>query len=73
MKIETESPLQPLIDLALKKRGVKSAVQRRVIELGGVATNAQIFDWLNPDESYRRLPRGDTLKLLLKIQTEMVK
>ncbi len=74
MKTSTPTtPLLPLIELAKSQRGMKSKVLVRVIEKGGTANWGQISDWLHPDEKKRRVPRHETLAVMLEVQKEMLK
>ena len=73
MAKKTKSPLQPLIDLVAKNRGMKSTVLLRVIQKGRLANWGQVSCWLHPDPAKRRIPRDATIETLMEIQREMMK
>ena len=70
---ESTSPLRALIELSAVERGLKSDVLCRMIMKGGTANWGQVADWLHPDETRRRVPRHETLAVLLEVQKDILK
>ena len=73
LPVNKATPLQPLIDLCRKRRGLKSWVLREMTKRNVPGNWANVSEWLHADPAKRRCPVPATLAGLLAIQQEVAK